>query len=320
VKPKFSVAIPAYNCSAFLNATLDAVLSQSFPADEVIVVDDGSTDQTSRVIEDYGSFIIVIKIENSGPGAARMRAIAECRNEWIALCDSDDIWSCEYLARKAHAIQSFPSANVFASNFRSFGPSSDNRDSRLDTAGRDWIERYTSPANDNFRLVNDAYRALLDFNPLYPTGLVLSSVIYNLVGGINPFYSRWVAEDSEFTRRLVAHEEARLVIDKEVTWKYRRHEDNYSKEQWKNIYGRARILQEHLKNKVVPPDFIHDTQRTAEDALGKAFDIAYWAKQYSDSLAVYSELPPSQLNYKRRIRHVFAVCQHSCRVHLRGEL
>jgi glycosyltransferase involved in cell wall biosynthesis len=83
--------IPTYNYARFLRESIDSVLAQTYPALEVIVVDDGSTDETPQILAGYGDRIRVISQTNQGVGAARNAGIAAARGEYIAFLDSDDI-------------------------------------------------------------------------------------------------------------------------------------------------------------------------------------------------------------------------------------
>ena len=86
-----SVIIPAYNREELLPQTLESLLRQTFPAEEIIVVDDGSTDRTTDVAESFGEPIRVIRQENAGPAAARNRGFLDSRGEFIHFFDSDDL-------------------------------------------------------------------------------------------------------------------------------------------------------------------------------------------------------------------------------------
>lgn len=93
---KVSAIIPAFNRRDYIRRAIDSVLAQTVPVDEIMVVDDGSTDGTAEAIEEwYGSRVRVIKQENSGVSGARRRGIQEARGEWIAFLDSDDEWTPE---------------------------------------------------------------------------------------------------------------------------------------------------------------------------------------------------------------------------------
>ncbi|WP_035349378.1 glycosyltransferase family 2 protein [Edaphobacter aggregans] len=86
-----SVVIPAYNAGSLIGETLDSVLAQSCPAHEIIVVDDGSTDDTAEVVRRYGNAVRYLRQENQGQAIARNTGIHAATGEWIAPLDSDDI-------------------------------------------------------------------------------------------------------------------------------------------------------------------------------------------------------------------------------------
>jgi GT2 family glycosyltransferase len=88
----FSVVIPTYNRAQFLIKTLESVLAQDCQDFEIIVVDDGSTDATTQILESFGDKIRVFRQENKGPGAARNLAVKNSTGEYIACLDSDDLW------------------------------------------------------------------------------------------------------------------------------------------------------------------------------------------------------------------------------------
>ncbi len=90
--PTFSVIIPVYNRSSFLEATLESVWRQTFTDYEVIIVDDGSTDDTPRYLSALGDRVTVIKQANAGAGIARNNGAAKAHGTYLAFLDSDDLW------------------------------------------------------------------------------------------------------------------------------------------------------------------------------------------------------------------------------------
>jgi glycosyltransferase involved in cell wall biosynthesis len=86
-----SVVVPVYNRAALLPCTLATLLAQTRPADEILVVDDGSTDASATVAESFGPPVRVIRQANQGPAAARNRGLAEAQGEWVHFFDSDDL-------------------------------------------------------------------------------------------------------------------------------------------------------------------------------------------------------------------------------------
>lgn len=87
-----SVIMPVYNRAAFVARAIDSVLAQTYPHWELLVVDDGSTDGTRRVLEGYGERLTVLAQANAGPYPARNVALRHARGDLVAFIDSDDVW------------------------------------------------------------------------------------------------------------------------------------------------------------------------------------------------------------------------------------
>jgi glycosyltransferase involved in cell wall biosynthesis len=102
--PLFSVIIPTYNRAALIGAALESVFAQEFADYEVIVVDDGSTDQTAEMVARHGDRVRYVRQENRGPAAARNLGISQARGEYICFLDSDDLWFPWTLQAYAQAI------------------------------------------------------------------------------------------------------------------------------------------------------------------------------------------------------------------------
>ena len=98
--PLVSVVIPTYNRASVIGRAVECVLAQTYQNIEVIVVDDGSTDNTHASLDGYGDKVKVIGQENRGPSAARNRGIMEAQGEIIAFLDSDDLWLPTKLERQ----------------------------------------------------------------------------------------------------------------------------------------------------------------------------------------------------------------------------
>jgi glycosyltransferase involved in cell wall biosynthesis len=103
--PLVSAIIPTYNRAHIICEAVDSVLIQTYPHIEVIVVDDGSKDDTLARLQKYGDTIRVISQANAGPAAARNRGIAEARGDLIAFLDSDDIWLPTKIERQVALMQ-----------------------------------------------------------------------------------------------------------------------------------------------------------------------------------------------------------------------
>jgi glycosyltransferase involved in cell wall biosynthesis len=87
-----SVVIPAFNAGQFIRRTVDSILAQTYSDFEIIVVDDGSTDNTADVVRSYGPKVRYIYQQNAGDGPARNTGITAAEGDWIAFLDHDDEW------------------------------------------------------------------------------------------------------------------------------------------------------------------------------------------------------------------------------------
>ncbi len=117
-----SVVIPLYNKQNAIAATLQSVLAQTYTNYEIIVVDDGSTDDSARVVEELmknspslqgGDRGRLIRKSNGGVSSARNRGIQEAKYDYIALLDGDDLWDEQYLEEQVKLIQDFPKAKMW---------------------------------------------------------------------------------------------------------------------------------------------------------------------------------------------------------------
>lgn len=108
--PRVSVVIPTYNSAAFLGETVESILAQNYRDFEVIVVDDGSTDDTVTVLAPYKNRISYYYQENQGESVARNWAVNLAQGEYIAFLDSDDLWLPSKLERQITEMDRFPQA------------------------------------------------------------------------------------------------------------------------------------------------------------------------------------------------------------------
>lgn len=98
--PEVSVIIPAHNASAFVPYAISSALASEAVKIEVIVVDDGSTDETWNLLDAYGDAIQAVRVANGGPYRARNLAAGLAKGEWLAFLDSDDEWEAEKLKKQ----------------------------------------------------------------------------------------------------------------------------------------------------------------------------------------------------------------------------
>ncbi|NMA84098.1 MAG: glycosyltransferase [Epulopiscium sp.] len=112
-----SVVMPAYNCENYITNAIESVLKQTYSNFELIVIDDGSKDNTLKIINDYGKKDYRVKVfrnkKNSGVSATRNRGISLAEGEWIAFLDSDDIWIEDKLEKQMNCVYAQNAEFVF---------------------------------------------------------------------------------------------------------------------------------------------------------------------------------------------------------------
>lgn len=116
--PFFSVIIPLYNKAPYVRRSLDSVLAQSFPDFEVIVIDDGSTDEGASIVASYqDSRIRLIRQENAGVSAARNKGIETAKAAWLAFLDADDEYFSNFLEKMRDSIFKCPDCGFIFSGY-----------------------------------------------------------------------------------------------------------------------------------------------------------------------------------------------------------
>ena len=109
-----SVVIPTYQCGRFVSQSIDSVLGQTFKNFEIIIVDDGSTDHTQEILNNYSNMnnIKIIRQSNQGPSAARNLGIRMSTGEYIAFLDADDIWLPNKLEKQIEYLEKHPKVDL----------------------------------------------------------------------------------------------------------------------------------------------------------------------------------------------------------------
>jgi glycosyltransferase involved in cell wall biosynthesis len=203
-----SVVIPAYNAARFIGTAIDSALAQSYRPSEIIIIDDGSHDNTRSVVEKYNGIVKFIYQVNAGPAAARNRGIREASCEWIAFLDSDDYWDSEHL-------------ELLVKNADS------NRDAALVYCGKKWVDEHGTLIQNSFEqtqfpsgwIFNDMFQA----NYISTTSVVLvrRDIVLKL-GGFNETLR--IAEDYDLWLRIAAI--SPICGVQSYTLNYRRHDSN----------------------------------------------------------------------------------------------
>ena len=116
---RVSVLIPCYNAGAYLRQTLESVLAQTFQAFEIVLVDDGSTDDSAAIAKEFPRVRYVQKT-HSGISATRNRAVQEARGEFVAFLDADDLWHPEKLQKQVAYLDANPHCQMVHCHAKNF--------------------------------------------------------------------------------------------------------------------------------------------------------------------------------------------------------
>lgn len=142
--PAISVVIPAYNAEAYLRRCVDSACAQTFRPQEIVLVNDGSTDGTALIAESYGDAVKHVFQENGGEPAARNTGVRRARGDWIAFLDADDEWRPHHLMNAVKCLQSHPELKWYGAP----------ADAYVHESGR-LVNKYVK--KENGILVDDAY-------------------------------------------------------------------------------------------------------------------------------------------------------------------
>jgi len=117
---RISALIPAYNCSSTIVSTIESVLQQTRQPDEILVMNDGSTDNTEEVLRTFSDKIRAYKQPNSGVAQARNNLLAHATGDLIAFLDADDLWHPQYLETQLKSVSRYPAALAYFARHLTF--------------------------------------------------------------------------------------------------------------------------------------------------------------------------------------------------------
>lgn len=169
-RPAFSVALCTYNGKSFLAEQLDSLVIQSILPGEIVICDDGSTDGSVEVIEQFSrrSPIPVRLVANQlqlGPARNFFQALSLCSGEWIFFCDQDDIWLPDRIERFSQIVERFPEANLFVSDGLLL------RDQSVDP--RQTLFRAFHLSSQEIELINNGQAATILARHVFATGAAM---------------------------------------------------------------------------------------------------------------------------------------------------
>jgi glycosyltransferase involved in cell wall biosynthesis len=229
--PSVSVVIATYNRARFLPETIGSVLNQSCRDFELIVVDDGSTDDTPELLRSYGERLRVLRQENRGPSAARNLGVRHARGRWIAIQDSDDLCLPDQLEVLLNFAQQPHLGMVFANGAYLGGP-----EHHRDTI----IPRVKSRrlARNGVRLVDLFEKSIVRLQ-----AALISRDAFLEIGGLDEDFR--ICMDLDFSFRLFMRYPV-AYLDRAV-FLYRRHSGNIGQDQERRLLENIRIIEKLVR-------------------------------------------------------------------------
>ncbi|MDH4393729.1 MAG: glycosyltransferase [Aquabacterium sp.] len=176
-----SVVIPAYNAARTLRATLDSVRAQGPLVAEVVVVDDGSTDDTAAVVAEHDPQARLVRQANAGVAAARNLGVSVARGDWVAFLDADDLWLPGKLAAQLKALAQAPTARLACTAWAVW-PS----EAELPSAA--WLDDLSHRADDAGQWVGPSgwiYPELLLGSEVWTSTVMMERALFLELGGFD---------------------------------------------------------------------------------------------------------------------------------------
>ena len=266
---KISVVIPTYNRYSFLKEAICSILKQSFLPCEIIVVDDGSTDDTIQIKEDFPSIKYIYQ-KNNGVSSARNIGILASSGEWIALLDSDDQWHTEKLKIQWNFHQ-------------------ENPQFLMSYTDEIWIRnnKEVKIPKKFHKIGKNIFQENLSYCNIAPSSSFIHKSLFQNIGFFDEDLE--VCEDYDLWLRVLLNNKIAL-IDKKLLYKYAGHEDQLSFKYWGMDRFRVLTLERILKNSSE-----EQKRLIREELIKKYILLKKGAVKYNKAL--YIKLYESKLNY-----------------------
>ena len=232
---KISIVIPTFNRIGSLPRALDSALNQTYQPSEIIVVDNGSSDGTTKLLrERYPSIRLLIE-KKLGVSAARNKGIRHSKFQWIALLDSDDAWDKTKLEKQKNALAS--SQDQF----------------RLVHTDEIWIRNGNkfNQMKKHQKFGGDIFNNCLSLCCISPSSVLINKNIFKEVGYFDE--SLPVCEDYDLWLKICSQEKI-LFINQKLILKYGGHKDQLSKTYWGMDRFRIKSLENLILNYKLKPD------------------------------------------------------------------
>ena len=315
--PLFSVIMPTYNRSAVIGPVIEAILSQSITDFELIIVDDGSTDNTLEMLSSYkDERIRVLTQNNNRQTQARRKACTKANGKYFAFCDSDDVWDTDYL-KSIYSVFVNYSADYVFTNYIVEGE--DKKRINLDVIDtQKWLSRHGNLVDQNTYSFDDLYTALIEYQPIFCSCQALSKDHYQRIGGISEKINNkklgtvQTSEDSHIIRRSAITDKA-YFIDQTMV-KLGRQGDNTSHSFTSNLRGGLNVLLDIDSNTVLKEAHRTVTQKAIREHREELCKQVYYYEPPLSYISHYWTQPKFELTFKNHAHFLYSLGKHCLKV------
>ena len=297
------VVIPTFNRAKLLEQTLASVLSQSHLPAQVIVVDDGSTDDTEAVATCHGSLVRYHRIDNSGQARARNVGVFLLTTPWLAFCDDDDLWRPGYLSNCARLYSLEPQIEYAFCNFVHIKSGTWETVTKFDAAPQGF---WDITKRDSGMLAwifgKPLYAKIVRFQPIFAgSAVTLSRKFFERVGRFDERFARTVSEDLEFTLRCV--QETPIGCLREPLVGIRKHDSNFSGDELKNLPGSIAIFQHALRHHTCAKDCFDVIEDEIIMRSRAAADLAFSERKLDVVRQLCDSIPRHGVSARLAVKH-----------------
>ena len=299
-----SVVIPTYNRASLIPETLASILAQTRPADEIIVVDDGSKDNTREILAQYGSRVTVKTIPNSGDIVARNVGLRMATSELVAFCDSDDLWREDFLdVMSAQWRQERALISAYA-NFRILRDGKLSADTKFDAAPARFWDGLVGDARTQGVFFFPVVDRLLKFQPLFTSCMMVSKDRFLALGGWDEGASRMIGCD--FATALRSAAAPPLGIVGAPLAFIRKHAANISGDTEKMNLGDAQVLDYVRRSRPELAPLEKEILRSIAERRAAGLDSAFSRRDFAAVRQIYALLPPDFPDLRLRTKRAIA--------------
>jgi hypothetical protein len=296
-----SVVIPTYNRIDLLTKTVDTIINQSMPVKEIVIVDDGSSDETTEKISVYHEKIKAIKIENSGQMIALNKGVSMVTGEYIAFCDSDDLWKKNYLEDIMYLWKINPNINAAFANFHIVRDETWSDGTKFDDAPTDFWRHFHIEREGEYGIfMNPPIENLVLFNPFFVSAMVVRTDFFRSIGGWDEAWNRKMSQDFATTLRVAEHPPIGLALRPTVG--IRKHSGNFSGDVQKMNLGDAAILEHALRTRPSLAPHADAIRRSVLVRRTDALEIAFSHQDFTAVAEIADLVGEGQLPQRARLK------------------